>query len=233
MRIKDIITEEYEDDVDNIYALHPDPEQSDAVAFLITDVDSDEFDDRWARLPMPYLNEFGGDLPLWDQEDLRLYPNIKVRALTFDQYVKILTDYIRSDDLAGSALSKMQGSLNESTFSEHEEQLRHFVQWCKNKLNITKPLPQMRFQDAKEGPDQHRTGYYDDDANIMWVYTGNRNLIDIFRTVAHELVHRKQHEHREAQPGESYPFAPIEQEADAVAGYLMKLYGKDNPEIIE
>ena len=233
MKIKDIITEEYEDDVDNIYALHPDPEQSDAVAFLITDVDSDEFDDRWARLPMPYLNEFGGDLPLWDQEDLRLYPNIKVRALTFDQYVKILTDYIRSEDLAGSALSKMQGSLNESTFQEHEEQLRDFVKWCVRKLNIEQQLPQIRFQDVKEGPDQHRTGYYDDNDDIMWIYTGNRNLIDIMRTVAHELVHRKQHEDNRVHGDQSYPGSPIEQEADAVAGYLMKLYGKDNPEIIE
>ena len=124
-------------------------------------------------------------------------------------------------------------SLNESTFTEHEQQLRHFVKWCKEKLNITKPLPHMKFQDAKEGPDQHRTGYYDDDQNIMWIYTGNRNLIDIMRTVCHELVHRKQHEHKEAEPGESYPFAPIEQEADAIAGGMIKLYAKEFPESIE
>ena len=124
-------------------------------------------------------------------------------------------------------------NLNESTFRDHERQIRHFVAWCKKKLDITKPLPRMRFQDAKEGPDQHRTGYYDDDSNTMWVYTGNRNLIDILRTVCHELVHRKQHEDRPAKPGESYPFAPIEQEADAVAGGLIKLYVREFPESIE
>ncbi len=84
--------------------------------------------------------------------------------------------------------------ITESTFQEHEEQLRDFIQWCVRKLNIQQELPRIRFQDAKEGPDQHRTGYYDDNDDIMWVYTGNRNLIDIMRTVAHELVHRKQHE---------------------------------------
>lgn len=123
--------------------------------------------------------------------------------------------------------------LTESTFTEHEKQLRHFVRWCKEKLNITQPLPKMRFADKKEGPDQHHTGYYDDDSNTMWVYTGNRNLIDIMRTVCHELVHRKQHEFKKAKPGESYPFAPIEQEADAVAGGMIKLYVKEYPESIE
>jgi Zn-dependent peptidase ImmA (M78 family) len=67
----------------------------------------------------------------------------------------------------------------------------------------------------------------------MWIYTGNRNLIDIMRTVAHELTHRKQHEDGRINGDQSYPGSPIEQEADAVAGYLMKLYGKENPEIVE
>ncbi len=124
-------------------------------------------------------------------------------------------------------------NLNESTFSEHEDQLRDFVAWCVKKLNIKQELPRIRFQDAKEGPDQHRTGYYDDNDDIMWIYTGNRNLIDIMRTVAHELAHRKQHEDNRVHGDQAYPGSPIEQEADAVAGYLMKLYGKENPEIIE
>ena len=123
--------------------------------------------------------------------------------------------------------------LNESTFREHEAQLRDFIKWCVKKLKIKQALPKIRFQDAKEGPDQHRTGYYDDNDDIMWIYTGNRNLIDIMRTVAHELAHRKQHEDNMVHGNQAYPGSPIEQEADAVAGYLMKLYGRENPEIIE
>ena len=67
----------------------------------------------------------------------------------------------------------------------------------------------------------------------MWIYTGNRNLIDIMRTVAHELAHRKQFEDDMVHGDQAYPGSPIEQQADAVAGYLMKLYGKEHPEIIE
>ena len=121
----------------------------------------------------------------------------------------------------------------ESTFRDHEAQLRDFVAWCVDKLNIEQALPRIRFQDAKEGPDQHRTGYYDDAEDVMWIYTGNRNMIDIMRTVAHELTHRKQHEDDQVHGDQAYPGSPIEQQADAVAGYLMKLYGKEHPEIIE
>lgn len=124
-------------------------------------------------------------------------------------------------------------SVNESTYTDHEEQIQHFVTWCKKKLKITKTLPAIRFADKKEGADQNRTGYYDDNSNTIWVYTGNRNLIDIMRTLCHELVHRKQHENRPAKPGESYPFAPIEQEADAMAGGMIKLYVREFPGSIE
>lgn len=123
--------------------------------------------------------------------------------------------------------------LTESTYTEHEEQIRDFIEWCVKKLKIKEKLPKIKFQDEKESKDQHRTGYYSDDDDIMWIYTGKRNLIDILRTVAHELTHRKQHEGGRTYPNQSYPGSPIERQADEVAGILMKLYGKMHPEIIE
>jgi Zn-dependent peptidase ImmA (M78 family) len=123
--------------------------------------------------------------------------------------------------------------VTESTYTEHEEQIRHFIDWCVDKLDYKEELPTIKFQDEKESPKQHRTGYYDDGSDTMWIYTGNRNLIDILRTVAHELTHRKQHEGGRTYPGQSYPGSKIEQQADAMAGILMKLYGKEHPEIIE
>ena len=123
--------------------------------------------------------------------------------------------------------------IKESTASEHEEQIRHFMQWCRHKLKLKQELPDIEFSDEKDSEDMHHTGYYNDQQDKLWVYTGNRNLIDILRTVAHEFTHRKQGEQGRIEPDQSYPGSPIEQEADAVAGYLMKLYGKEYPEIIE
>lgn len=227
------LSEQHDDDLGNIYALHPDPVKGESLALKITDVNLDEFDDRWAKLPLAYINEFGGDLPLWDTDDLKLYPNMKIKRVTFDQYIQLLTNYIRSEDITKSTIARARNGLSESTFKDHEEQFRHFTKWAKQKLNITKPLPKIRFQDAKEGDEQDRTGYYDSTTDTVWIYTGNRNLVDILRTLCHELVHCKQHEHVEPKAGESYPFAPKEVEADAIAGSMIKMYLKEFPGSIE
>lgn len=123
--------------------------------------------------------------------------------------------------------------VNEDVGSEREQKILDFIDWCVDKLKIKEKLPHIKFQEEKEGPDQHHTGYYNNDTDVMWIYTGNRNLIDILRTVAHELTHRKQHEGGRTYPGQSYPGSKIEQQADVMAGILMKLYGKMYPEIIE
>ena len=173
------------------------------------------------------------------------YPTVNIHLLDYEQgfgrgrkagvaIPKTRDNALKLAELIFNAqLNEFFNKLTESTFREHEEQLRDFVRWCVRELDIQQALPRIRFQDAKEGPDQHRTGYYDDAEDIMWIYTGNRNMIDIMRTVAHELTHRKQHEDNMVHGDQAYPGSPIEQQADAVAGYLMKLYGKMHPEIIE
>ena len=123
--------------------------------------------------------------------------------------------------------------VNEEADSAREQQIRDFMQWCKHKLKLKQELPSIEFSDEKDSEDMHHTGYYNNAEDKLWVYTGNRNLIDILRTVAHEFTHRKQGEQGRIEADQSYPGSPIEQEADAVAGYLMKLYGKEHPEIVE
>lgn len=112
------VAEDFTDDVDNIYAMHPQPEKSEKIAFLILDKDEIEFATDWRELPDPYQQEFGYDLPLWDADDFGSYPNLVVKRITFDQYVNLVGNYIESEELAGSAMSKMkrgvaEGSLNE------------------------------------------------------------------------------------------------------------------------
>jgi hypothetical protein len=68
----------------------------------------------------------------------------------------------------------------------------------------------------------------------MVVYVGNRNMVDILRTVCHELVHVKQGQVGEIQRATRHGAgSPLEIEADAKAGYLMKLYGKLHRDIFE
>lgn len=123
--------------------------------------------------------------------------------------------------------------LTESTFSDHKQRLEHFVRWVCGKLDLEFDHFDIKFSDKKDEKDMSHTGVYSNGENTIWVYTGNRNLVDIMRTVAHELVHRRQDVEDRVEGVKTGPGHPLEQEADIIAGTLMKLYAKKFPEIIE
>lgn len=114
------------------------------------------------------------------------------------------------------------------------DRIKDFIRWAIDVLELQKPYPKITLSNrtgaAREG---HHTGVNTPHENHIWVYVGNRNLIDIFRTIFHELTHAKQHQIGLIQPGDSYPGSPIEMEADAMAGKYIKIYVRDHPDIIE
>lgn len=112
-----------------------------------------------------------------------------------------------------------------------EPEIRDFVAWVFEKLHIPGDVPNMEFSGEKESDDQHRTGYYDVETNHMWIYTGHRNLIDIMRTIAHELAHHKQR--TTGDTNKSVELSELEGQADQAAGILMKLWVRQHPEIIQ
>lgn len=112
-----------------------------------------------------------------------------------------------------------------------EPEIRDFVAWVFEKLHIPGGVPDMEFSSEKESDDQHRTGYYDVETNHMWIYTGHRNLIDIMRTIAHELAHHKQR--TTGDTSKNVDLADLEGQADQAAGILMKLWVRKHPEIIQ
>jgi hypothetical protein len=113
----------------------------------------------------------------------------------------------------------------------NQSEIAKFIRYVYDKLHIDAALPRIKLQQEKEAPDQHRTGWYNPANNEMWVYTGNRNLIDILRTVAHELAHHKQR--LDGDTAANVDLADLEGQADQVAGIIMKLYVRKHPEIIE
>lgn len=113
----------------------------------------------------------------------------------------------------------------------NQSEIAKFIRYVYDKLHIDAALPRIKLQQEKEAPDQNRTGWYNPANNEMWVYTGNRNLIDILRTVAHELAHHKQR--LDGDTAANVDLADLEGQADQVAGIIMKLYVRKHPEIIE
>jgi len=69
--------------------------------------------------------------------------------------------------------------------------LKDFITFCQKKL-ILKSFPSLIFYSKKaEGM---TTGSFDIDGNEIHVLLSNRLVVDVLRTVAHELVHAKQKE---------------------------------------
>jgi predicted transcriptional regulator len=116
---------------------------------------------------------------------------------------------------------------------EDEAKIKQFIEWSYKALNIQDPLPRFDFcRDTEQAQKDHRTGMHDDKGNIT-IYIENRNLVDIFRTIFHELVHHRQDQLNMIKPGDSYPGSPIEAMADMMAGKYIKIYGKQHPEIFQ
>lgn len=120
--------------------------------------------------------------------------------------------------------------------SGDERKIKDFIQWSYKIVNLQKPYPKFTFSDNTEEAQQgHHTGRHTHDGtnSEIWVYTGNRNLIDIFRTIFHEIVHERQLQLDMIGPNDSYPGSPIEAMADMMAGKYIKIYGKKHPEIFQ
>jgi len=113
------------------------------------------------------------------------------------------------------------------------DEVKKFTHWACKKLNIKK-IPKIELSyDTEEAQDGHHTGRHVVGGDSVWVYANNRNLVDILRTVFHELVHVRQSELGMIKDGDSYPGSPIEAEADMLAGKYIKIYEKKNRHIFQ
>ena len=122
---------------------------------------------------------------------------------------------------------------NEGAHRGNDPRIQEFVKWCCSRLNIDRP-PQFEFStDTQDAQDNHHTGGYRLGSDTIWVYVKNRNLVDILRTIAHELTHYRQDQIGMIKPGSSRPGSGIELTADMMAGTLVKIWGRKHHDIFE
>jgi hypothetical protein len=112
-------------------------------------------------------------------------------------------------------------------------EVEKFVEWTAKKLNLQKVPTVELSMDTEEAQTNHHTGGHIMGDDNIWVYAKNRNLVDILRTVFHELVHVRQGELDMIDAGDSYPGSPIEAMADMLAGKYIKIYGEKNNHIFQ
>ena len=109
--------------------------------------------------------------------------------------------------------------------------MRKFLVIAKEEIGLDR-LPKIHWSwDDKIAPDSPSFGRFTNDDKAIKIIMRNRHPIDIMRTLAHELVHYKQDaEHRIGQAsGETG--SPIENEANALAGQIMRRFDEENPDL--
>ena len=107
-----------------------------------------------------------------------------------------------------------------------------FVNFAKKFLDITDDVKiELSFEKT---PDLATTAYYNLDG-LLKVYVKDRAIIDVCRSIGHELVHHKQNlEGRiEDYASDGSDGSPIENEANAIAGILIRKYGKLHPDLYQ
>lgn len=120
--------------------------------------------------------------------------------------------------------------------SSEKKTIDDFVEFVKKELGIENEVDVI-LQNNKDGIKTTAVYKYQDEGDEDFeqshikVLAFGRALVDVLRSIAHELVHHKQNEDGELKGKISNVGGPIEDEANAVAGEMIKKYGIDHPEI--
>jgi len=126
----------------------------------------------------------------------------------------------------------------------HEKQtskdaiVNDFVKFVIDGIGIAKPYPKISLNnDTDFGAKNRSFGRFNVGSDEIVVAMANRNLADALRTLAHELVHYKQKQEGRLELNNADKSgadgSSIENEANAVAGVILRKYGKLNPDIYQ
>lgn len=143
--------------------------------------------------------------------------------------------------LQGTLNLKIKGDekLNENKQStkltpEQLKTIKTFLAFAAEELKLEKiPSGLTLSYNNTKAKTEHSFGHFDPTVDKIWLYVGNRNMADILRTLAHELVHLKQNEEGRIKADSGETGSDIENEANAKAGVLLRNFGKIHNEIYE
>jgi len=144
------------------------------------------------------------------------------------------TDYIEEVGITpdGTNPTTCQFTNEEIPESKSDEDVvRNFTEFCVQQLGLEKDISLRLRRDPAWSQRNKTFGRYNGMTNELEVAVGNRHIMDILRTLAHELVHQRQHEVMSMPDDAGEDGSEWENEANARAGVLMRRYGKLHPEL--
>lgn len=117
--------------------------------------------------------------------------------------------------------------------SKEKDIIDSFVEYATGYLNI-KTAPSIRLDSSVVSAYENRSfGSYSPGEHTIRINTGNRHIADVLRTLGHELVHHAQNEQGVLHNESGQTGSEHENEANALAGVLLRNFGKSNPLIYE
>lgn len=105
-----------------------------------------------------------------------------------------------------------------------DHMVNKLIKLCQMELELD-DLPKIKLL-YQQPLDLPAFGYYDGEINVV---VANRHPVDVMRTLAHELVHWKQHKSGMQLDGDDGSY--IENQANALAGVVIRKFGKLYPEL--
>ena len=112
--------------------------------------------------------------------------------------------------------------------------LLDFIKFAAEHLEL-KTLPKFDFVfDSKQSVENKSFGGYRPGAEYITITVKNRHIMDVCRTLAHELVHYSQDLKQELEDDEAGSTgSPQENEANAEAAIIMRNWGKLHPDYFD
>jgi hypothetical protein len=107
-----------------------------------------------------------------------------------------------------------------------DKTIKDFVKFVADRLRMDH-LPKIRIEKDPTFSTTHKTfGVYVPAKGGFTVEVHGRNIVDVLRTIAHEMTH-----HRQMEVGSTKSRTDLEIEATTAAGMLVKIYCDQHPEL--
>ena len=109
----------------------------------------------------------------------------------------------------------------------YEKICRDFIVWCRPRLRLTGAIRVRLVNRDIQNGSQKTFGYFDPRTQQIVVCIKDRHPTDCLRTLAHELCHLAQGNIRELTAEDGATGSDIENEANALAGILLRLWNQE------
>jgi hypothetical protein len=134
-------------------------------------------------------------------------------------------------DAYGSVYNNNEEPMHESLHKQQFPLLKEFIEYCKDYLKLKSLPPLTMSYDPSNAESRRSFGGYDPNSKSIELSVANRHQADVFRTLAHELVHYKQDLQNRLTPESGKTGHQHENEANAAAAIIMRNFAQMRPEM--